>query len=89
MRCHHNVEKATLDPSLTAIVFIADLLCRTSGLGYGYEENLMITLQDEIAWRILCPQSPRLRALDMVCFTLEIESYIKEVRTLVSVLFRL
>jgi hypothetical protein len=24
----------------------------------------------------------------MVCFTLEIESYVKEVRTLVSVLFR-
>lgn len=85
MRCHHDVTKATLEPPLTAIVLIADLLCRTSGLGYGYEENLAITLQDETAWKILCPQSPH---LDLVCFTLEIESHLKEVRSLVSVLFR-
>ena len=66
-----------------------DLLCRTSSLGYGYEESIAITLQDEPAWKIVSAQSPRLRNLDMVCFTLEIESYVKEVRTLVSVLFRL
>ncbi len=89
MRRHHDVEKATLEPVLTAIVNIADLLCRTSSLGYGYEESIAITLQDEPAWKIVSAQSPRLRNLDMVCFTLEIESYVKEVRTLVSVLFRL
>lgn len=89
MRFHHQVEGATLDPSLTAIVNIADLLCRTSGLGHGYEENIIVTLQDEPAWKIVASRSPRLEALDMVCFTLEVESYVKEVRTLVSVLFRL
>jgi hypothetical protein len=89
MRRHHEVEKATLEPTLTAIVNIADLLCRTSGLGYGYQENLVVTLQDEVAWKIISAQSARLQALDMVCFTLEIESYAKEVRALVSVLFRL
>jgi hypothetical protein len=31
---------------------------------------------------------PRIRSLDMVCLTLEIESYVKEVRALVAVLFR-
>jgi HD-like signal output (HDOD) protein len=89
MRRHHDVERATLEPVLTAIVNIADLLCRTSGLGYGYQENLEVSLQDEPAWKIIAAQSPRLRSLDLVCFTLEIESYVKEVRTLVSVLFRL
>jgi HD-like signal output (HDOD) protein len=89
MRCHHDVESATLDPMLTAVVNIADLLCRTSGLGHGYEENIAVTLQDEPAWKIIAAHSPRLATLDMVCFTLEIESYVKEVRTLVSVLFRL
>jgi len=89
MRRHHDVEHATVDPTLTSIVSIADLLCRTSGLGHGYQENIAITLQDEPAWQIIAAQSPRLDRLDMVCFTLELESYVKEVRTLVSVLFRL
>ncbi len=89
MRRHHDVENATHEPLLTAIVHIADLLCRTSSLGYGYQENITFTLQDEPAWEIIAAQSPRLRDLDLVRFTLEIESYVKEVRTLVSVLFRL
>ena len=88
MRRHHDFERATIDPALTAIVNIADLLCRTSGLGYGYEECIEVTLQNEPAWKIVSANSPRLRNLDMVCFTLEIESYVKEVRALVSVLFR-
>jgi HD-like signal output (HDOD) protein len=89
MRRHHDVEKATLEPVLAAIVNIADLLCRTSGLGYGYQENIEVSLQDEPAWKILAAQSPRIQTLDMVCLTLEIESYVKEVRALVAVLFRL
>jgi hypothetical protein len=89
MRRHHDVENATLHPVLAAIVNIADLLCRTSGLGYGYEEVFSVTLQDNIAWQIIAAKSPRIGTLDMVCFTLEIECYVKEVRTLVSVLFRL
>lgn len=89
MRRHHDVERATLEPVLAAIVNIADLLCRTSGLGYGYQENIEVSLQDEPGWKILAAHSPRIQAIDMVCLTLEIESYVKEVRALVSVLFRL
>jgi HD-like signal output (HDOD) protein len=89
MRCHHDPERATLDPSLTAIVNIADLICRTSGLGYGYEESISIALQDEPAWKIISAHSPRVKSLDLVRLTLETESYMQEVRTLVSVLFRL
>jgi hypothetical protein len=83
------VDSATREPVLTSIVNIADLLCRSSSLGYGYHEDLTFTLQEEPAWKIVAANTPRLRNLDMVCFTLEIESYVKEVRTLVSVLFRL
>ena len=88
MRHHHDVEHATKEPVLASLVNIADLLCRTSGLGYGYEENMEINLQEEPAWKILAAHSPRLNSLDTSCFNLEIESYVKEVRTLVSVLFR-
>lgn len=88
MRRHHDVERATVEPVLCAIVNIADLLCRTSGLGYGYQENIEVSLQDEPAWKILAAHLPRMRSLDMVCLTLEIESYVKEVRALVAVLFR-
>lgn len=88
MRRHHDVEHATHEPVLSALVNIADLLCRTSGLGYGYEEDIEVSLQDQPAWKIIAAHSPRVNTLDMVCFTLESESYVKEVRTLVSVLFR-
>lgn len=89
MRYHHDVTRAKLAPELCALVNIADLLCRTSGLGHGYEENIAVTLEEEPAWAIMREHLPRLQSLDMVCFTLEIQSYVKEVRTLVSVLFRL
>jgi HD-like signal output (HDOD) protein len=89
MRRHHDVENATADPVLAAIVNIADLLCRTSNLGYGYEEIIAVTFEDNVAWKIIAAGTSRIRTLDMVCFTLEIESYVKEVRALVSVLFRL
>jgi len=88
MCCHHDVQKATLDPTLAAIVSIADMICRTSGLGYGYEESLQLTLQDELAWKILSPQCPSVQSLDVVGFTIETETYVKEVRNLISVLFR-
>jgi HD-like signal output (HDOD) protein len=89
MRRHHDVKKATMDPMLTALVNIADLLCRTSGLGYGYSEDLVVTLQEEPAWHIISEHSPRVKYLDIACFTLEIEAYVNEVRSLVSALFSL
>lgn len=89
MRRHHDVERATLDPMLTAIVNLADLLCRCSGLGYGYSENITPLIQQEPAWKIIAAQSPRVRYLDMVCFSMELDAYAGEVRTLVSVLFQI
>ncbi len=88
MRCHHDVEKATLDPTLTAIVSVADMICRTSGLGYGYEESLQVNLQDELAWKILSPQGSSAQPIDVAGFTGDTETYVKEVRKLISVLFR-
>jgi len=88
MRHHHDVGNATRDPVLTSLVNVADLLCRTSGLGYGYEESLEVRLLEEPAWKVLAAHSPGLNSLDMACFATEIESYVQEVRTLVSVLFR-
>jgi HD-like signal output (HDOD) protein len=89
MRRHHDPERATLDPMLVALVNSADLLCRTSGLGYGYTENGAVSLQEGPAWEIISSRSPRLRHIDMVCFTLDIDAFVNEVRSLVSALFRL
>ena len=89
IRLHHHADHATLDPMLTAIVNIADLLCRSAGLGYGYEENIEVRLQDEPSWKVIAKHSPRVQSLDLVCLTLELESYVKEVKGLVSVLFRM
>jgi HD-like signal output (HDOD) protein len=87
MRCHHHVEQAKVDPMLAALINIADLLCRTSFLGYGYTENISVNIQEEPAWKIISASSPHVHALDMVCFTLEVEAHVNEVRNLVSFLF--
>ncbi|MDR3764958.1 MAG: HDOD domain-containing protein [Acidobacteriota bacterium] len=88
MRRHHDVEHATEDPMLVALVCIADQLCRTSDLGYGYTEEISFSIEQEPAWNIVTEHSSHARELDLVCFTLEIEAYVNEVRGLVSVLFR-
>jgi hypothetical protein len=49
---------------------------------------MQITFQQSYAWKIIEQHSPRLRYLDMVCFTLETDTYVNEVRSLVAVLFR-
>lgn len=89
MRRHHEVERATEDPMLVALVNIADLLCRASDLGYGYTEEISFAIEQEPAWKIIAENSSHARELDLVCFTLEIEAYVNEVRSLVSVLFRM
>jgi putative nucleotidyltransferase with HDIG domain len=88
VRRHHDVERASLNRGLTALVNIADLVCRACGLGYGFNESKKPDLVNSPAWPILAEECPPVRAFGAARFASEMDMYANEVRRLVSVLFR-
>ncbi|HWR36713.1 MAG TPA: HDOD domain-containing protein [Clostridia bacterium] len=89
IRRHHQVERATSHRSLVALVSLSDLLCRTCGLGYGYTEALQVDSTREYGWQVLMQEHPALARFDWFTFAHELDAYVKEVRQLVAVLFRI
>ena len=89
IRRHHQIDRARDFRSLVAVVSIADLLCRVTRLGYGYDEHLHVELAMEPAWLTLSEEFPLASSIDIERLTFELDGYVKEVRALVSVLFRI
>lgn len=89
IRRHHQPDSAQVDRVLVGIVAISDLLCRTSGLGYGYEESLHCDLKADASLQALVDDLPKFITLGWGGFLAELQAYAKEVRNLVSVLFRM
>jgi HD-like signal output (HDOD) protein len=85
---HHDPERATEHQALVALVSLADLLCRMSGIGYGYTEDREVDITHETAFRVLLAACPDLQKLDWERFTFEMEAYLEEVRRLVSLVYR-
>lgn len=88
VRRHHDVERASLNRGLTALVNVADLVCRACGLGYGFNESRKPDFVNSQAWPILAEVCPSVRTLGAARFASEIDMYANEVRRLVGVLFR-
>jgi HD-like signal output (HDOD) protein len=86
--CHHDPTSATAHRDLVALVTLSDLLCRMSGLGYGYVEERQVTFTEEPAFALLIEECPSLSAFDWARFTFELEAYMEEVHRLVGVLYR-
>lgn len=82
--CHHRPQEAHFNPSLTSIVCVSDLLCRLSGLGYGYDEVLETDFCKEPGFGILSAHYPSLRPFDLARFTFETESLLEEVSAVVA-----
>jgi putative nucleotidyltransferase with HDIG domain len=89
IRRHHDVEHASLYRGLTGIVHIADLICRSSGLGYGFNESQPIDVVGTPAWGIVAEECPMITGLGAARFASEMDMYVNEVRRLVAVLFRI
>lgn len=89
IRRHHEPESSQAYRDLVAIAALSDKLCRMWQLDYGYREDIQLDFCAESSCSILADSFPSFRNLDLARFTLEVESYISEVRTLVSVIFRL
>jgi hypothetical protein len=85
---HHNLEESREHTGLVAIVELSDLLCRMSGLNYGYVENRQVNLLDRTGFAILSQQCKGLKDFDWARLTFEMDSYMDEVHALVRTIYR-
>jgi DNA-binding response OmpR family regulator len=85
---HHTTYESTEHAALIAVVELSDLLCRMSGLDYGYIENREVNLLNERGFCVLSKRCPELQKLDWARLTFELESYMDEVHALVHAIYR-
>jgi len=85
---HHAPGKATENAGLVALVHVADLLCRMSGLNYGYMEQRQVNLFEDAGFARLARDCPSLPDFDWARLTFELDSYMDEVHTLVRAIYR-
>lgn len=87
VECHHSPSSADANVEMSCTVYLADLLCRLRGLGYGYYEAREFDLASEPAWQILQIKHPATAALDLARFTLELDEHAIHVQELVDSIF--
>jgi HD-like signal output (HDOD) protein len=80
---HHAPEKSSQSAGLVAVVHIADLLCRMSGLNYGYVEDRQVNLFEDAGFALLAQESTSLHDFDWARLAFEMDSYMDEVHSLV------
>lgn len=85
---HHSPEKSAGAKGLVALVQLADLLCRMSGLNYGYVEERQVNLAEESGFGLLAQYSTTLKDFDWARLTFELDSYMDEVHSLVRAIYR-
>jgi HD-like signal output (HDOD) protein len=86
--CHHSPEKSSDHAGLVALVQLADLLCRMSGLNYGYVEERQVNLAEEPGFGLLGQHSTKLKDFDWARLTFELDSYMDETHRLVRAIYR-
>lgn len=86
---HHHAQGGREDYSgLVALVTLSDLLCRMSGLNYGYFEARQVNLFEETGFAVLAQHCPAVAKLDWARLTFELDSYMDEVQSLVRAIYR-
>lgn len=85
---HHSEYSSSDYAGLIALVEIADLLCRMSGLNHGFVERREVNLLEQPGFPALAQQCPALRDFDWARLTFELDSYMDEVHSLVHAIYR-
>lgn len=88
IRLHHSPYESTEHAELIAIVELSDLLCRMSGLNYGYIEKREVNFLRQTGVAVLSSRYPNLKNLDWARLTFELEGYMDEVQSLVHAIYR-
>ncbi|GAB4294024.1 MAG: HDOD domain-containing protein [Desulfuromonadia bacterium] len=84
---HHHPEEAAIDPTLVAIVNLADLFCSVRQLDYGGKEWITFSLADQPAWDILRKFAPHMQEMDVERFCYELDDRVPEIQDLVRSIF--
>jgi len=84
---HHHPASKDSDSEMTCTVYLADLLCRLRGLGYGYYEAREFDLASEPSWMLLRTRYAAAGELDMARFTFELDEHAVKVQALVDSIF--
>jgi HD-like signal output (HDOD) protein len=85
---HHDLREAHEHSALVALVETTDLLCRMSGLNYGYVENRQVNLLEQTGFSVLSQRYQGLHNFDWARITFEMDSYMDEVHSLVRTIYR-
>ena len=85
---HHSAPESHDHAGLIALVELSDLLCRMSGLSYGYAENREVNLLEQTSFAVLSRECPQLKDFDWARLTFELDSYMDEVHSLVHAIYR-
>ena len=85
---HHTLQPSHEHAGLVALVELSDLLCRMSGLNYGYVENRQVNLLEQPGFAVLSQQCKALNGFDWARLTFELDSYMDEVHSLVRTIYR-
>lgn len=85
---HHRASYTSTWRPTVALVSVCDQLCRAHGLGYGAAEVLNLGWDRNNLLDVLKEEWPIARTLNWAAAAAELTGYLKEVRKLVSVLFR-
>ena len=85
---HHTPQEARDHAALVAIVELSDLLCRMSGLNYGYVEYRQVNLLEQSGFAVLSRQCQGMKDLDWARLTFELDSYLDDVHSLVRTIYR-
>ncbi len=85
---HHSPQQAQDHAGLVALVEISDLLCRMSGLNYGYVETRQVNLLEQTGFAVLSQQCQGMKDLDWARLTFELDSYLDDVHALVRSIYR-
>lgn len=89
IQCHHHgVKPAPEFASLVMIISLGDLLCRARGMDYGYFDPAQVDFVSDPAWIYLVRNYPRLRELDLVKLSSELDEYATEAKRLTAAVFR-
>ncbi len=84
---HHDASSATTARSLVALVYFSDLLCRLSGLGYGYDEAIGVDFISDPCWAVLQEDCPAMAKIDLARLIMDVEGGMDEIIALVDAVF--
>jgi len=85
---HHSNYEFSKYSGLIALIEISDLLCRMSGLNYGFNEIREVNLLAQPGFQALANVCPTLKDFDWARLTFELDTYMDEVHTLVHAIYR-